>query len=116
MRQLVALRDVVHAYPDVRFYAISRDRPNDSRTFADKVASDGRGPLGFPLLSDLRSKVIDEYGLRDPAYAGQADNGVPHPTVLVLDQKGTIRWMRIEDDYRVRPTNEDVAAALDSFD
>jgi len=109
---LVGLRDVARTYPEVRFFAISPDRPNDSREFADKVARDGRGPLGFPLLSDLRSSVIDRYELRDPSY----NTGVPHPTVLVLDATGKIRWMKIETDYRVRPTNEEVVAALDSFD
>ena len=109
---MVGLRDLGRAFPDVRFYGISPDRPNDSREFAEKVAADGRGALGFPLLSDLHSKVIDEYALRDPAFK----NGVPKPTVLVLDRDGKIRWMKVESDYRVRPTNEEVAAALDSFE
>ena len=109
---MVGLRDVARAFPDVRFYAISPDPTDKSRELAQKIASDGRGPLGFPLLLDARSRVIDRYGLRDPAYT----NGVPHPTVFVLDQAGKIRWMKIESDYRERPTNEEVAAALDSFD
>ena len=113
---MVGLRDLARAYPEVRFYGISADATTDSRTFAAKIAADGRGPLGFPLLTDAHSVVIDRYGLRDPAYKGQADDGIPHPSVLVLDQTGKIRWMKIEDDYRVRPTNEDVAAALDSFE
>jgi len=109
---LVGLRDVARAFPDVRFYGISVDPTDESRELAKKIAADGRGPLGFQLLLDARSRVIDRYGLRDPAYK----NGIPHPTVLVLDQTGTIRWMKIESDYRERPTNEEVAAALDSFD
>lgn len=107
---------MARTFPEVRFYAISPDRPNDSREFASKVPRDGRGPLGFPLLSDLNSKVIDRYGLRDPAYAQEKLNGVPHPAVIVLDGKGTVRWVKVESDYRVRPTNEEVAAALDSFE
>jgi len=79
---------------------------------ARKIAADGRGPLGFPLLSDLRAVVVDRYRLRDPEYK----NGIPHPTVIILDQTGTIRWMKIESDYRVRPTNEEVGAAIDAFD
>ena len=109
---MVGLRDLARAFPDVRFYAISPDPIDQSRELAKKIAADGRGPLGFPLLLDPRSGVIDRYHLRDPAYT----NGVPHPTVFVLDQAGTIRWMKIESDYRERPTNEEVAAALDSFD
>jgi len=54
--------------------------------------------------------------LRDPAYAGQKIDGVPHPAVFVLDQSGRIRWMKIESDYRERPSNEEVATALDAFD
>jgi hypothetical protein len=34
----------------------------------------------------------------------------------VLDQRGRIRWEKIEKDYRERPSNEEVAAALDAFE
>ena len=77
-----------------------------------KVAKDGRGLLGFSLLSDAHSDVIKRYHLLDPAFT----TGVPKPTVLVLDKEGKIRWAKIEDDYRERPANEDVAAALNAFD
>ena len=60
--------------------------------------------------------VIDRYGLRDPEYAGKKINGVPRPSVLVLDEHGRIRWLKIEADYRERPSNEEVAAAIDAFD
>ncbi len=100
----------------MRFYAISPDSPEQSREFARKAASDGRGALGFSLLSDPHAAVIDRYGLRDPVYAGKATDGVPHPSVFVLDQHGRVRWSKIESDYRERPSNEEVAAALDSFE
>ena len=87
-----------------------------SRDLARKIAADGRGPLGFSLLSDSRSVTIDRYRLRDPAYAGQKINGVPHPSVFVLDRSGRIRWLKIESDYRERPSTEEVAAALDAFE
>jgi len=54
--------------------------------------------------------------LRDPDYAGEKINGVPHPSVLVLDRSGRIRWLKIESDYRERPSTEEVAAALDAFE
>jgi len=113
---LVGLRDLARAFPDVRFYAISPDSPEQSRDLAKRIAADGRGAVGFSLLSDRRSVTIDRYGLRDPAYAGEKLNGVPHPSVFVLDQRGRIRWMKVESDYRERPSNEEVAAALDSFE
>lgn len=113
---MVGLRDLARAYKDVRFYAISRDTPDESRSLARKIESDGRGPLGFRLLFDAGSRVIDRYGLRDPAYAKEKLNGVPKPSVFVLDRDGRIRWEKVEEDYRERPTNEEVAAALDAGD
>jgi peroxiredoxin len=113
---LVGLRDLARAFPDVRIYGISVDPVDKGSELARKIAADGRGPLGFVLLSDSGAVTIDRYGLRDPAYAGQKIDGVPHPTVIVLDQQGRIRWLKIESDYRQRPSNEEVAAALDSFE
>jgi peroxiredoxin len=112
---LVGARDLARAFPDVRFYAISPDSREKSRDLARRIAADGHGPLGFSLLWDARSVVIDRYHLRDSNYRGQQIDGVPRPAVLVLDQSGRIRWMKIESDYRERPTTEEVAGALDSF-
>lgn len=100
----------------MRIYAISRDVPSQSRSLAAKIASDGRGPLGFRLLADSRSGAIDRYGLRDPDYRGEKEDGIPHPAVFVLDASGHVRWEKIESDYRERPTTEEIAAALDAFD
>jgi peroxiredoxin len=99
----------------VQFYAISPDSREKSRDLERRITADGRGPLGFSLLWDARSVVIDRYHLRDPAYRGQQIDGVPRPSVFVLDQSGRVRWMKIESDYRERPSTEEVAAALDAF-
>jgi len=113
---LVGLRDLARAYPDVRFLAISPDVASVSRQLAKQIQSDGRGPVGFSLLADTKSEVIDRYGLRDPGYEKEEINGVPRPTVLVVDDKGRIRWAKIENDYRERPSNEEVASAIDSVE
>ena len=113
---MAGLRDLARAYPEVRFYAISRDLSGDSRELARKIALDGRGAVTFSMLSDPKSAVIDRYGIRDPAYAGDTTDGVPKPSVFVIDQKGRVRWAKIENDYRERPTNEEIAAALDAID
>jgi peroxiredoxin len=113
---LVGLRDLAHNFPDVRIYAISRDTPVESRDLATKIEADKRGPLGYAMLSDPQSLTIDHYGIRDPEYAKQKLDGVPRPSVFVLDQRGRVRWLRIETDYRERPSVEDVAAALDAFE
>ena len=110
---MAGLRDLARSYPEVRFYGISLDGPEQSRELAAKIASDHRGALGVSLLSDPRAATIDRYGLRDPAYRGETLDGVPHPAVFVLDQRGRIHWLKIESDYRERPTNDEIAAALD---
>ena len=99
----------------VSLYAISVDPPDVSREFARKIASDGKGKVGFPLLSDPDHRIINAYGLRDPAYEGQKIYGVPHPAVYVIDKQGKVAWVKIESDYKQRPTNEEIRAALDSL-
>jgi len=37
--------------------AISIDPPDVSKSFADKIASDGKGAVNFPLLSDPEHKI-----------------------------------------------------------
>jgi peroxiredoxin len=113
---LVGLRDLARSYPEVRVYAISKDRPEESRELAGKIEADKRGAVGYSLLSDPQSLTIDRYGLRDPAYAKEKINGVPRPSVFVLDQQGRVRWAKVETDYRERPSNEEIAAALDAFE
>ena len=100
----------------MKFYAISPDSPEESRKFAALIASDHRGEVTFSLLSDPLSRVIDRYALRDEAYVGKREDGIPHPAVIVLDAKGRIRWMKIETDFRERPTNAEIAAAIDGME
>ena len=60
--------------------------------------------FNFPLLSDQDHRVIDRYGLLND----KAQRPIPHPTTLVIDRKGIVRWRFTEVDYRVRPSNEDI--------
>ena len=99
----------------MKLYAISIDPPDVSKTFAEKIASDGKGAVGFPLLSDPEHKIIDAYGLRDPAYEGQKVYGIPHPAVYVIDKSGKVIWAKIESNYKERPTNEEIRKALDAL-
>ena len=80
----------------------------------DRVAAEDGRTLDFPLLSDPDHTVITRYGLlnqQDP----QA-RPIPHPTVLVIDRDGVVRWKFIEINYKIRPTNEDILAALAELD
>ncbi len=100
---------------NVKLYAISVDPPDVSKDFARKIAADGKGELKFPILSDPDHKIIDEYGLRDPAYKETKYYGIPHPAVYVIDKTGKVVWTKIESNYRERPANEEIRKALDAL-
>jgi peroxiredoxin len=112
---LAGLRTLLKKDEDIKLYAVSVDSPEQSRDLTAKIAADGRGPVSFPLLSDPGHKTIDTYGLRDPAYKGQAVYGIPHPTVYVLDRTGRVTWVTVETNYRIRPTNDDIRVAIDTL-
>jgi len=112
---LAGLRTLLKQDENVKLIAISVDPPDVSKNFAEKIASDGKGRVNFPILSDPDHKIIDAYGLRDPAYEGQKVYGIPHPAVYVIDKQGKVAWAKIESDYKQRPTNEEIRAALDSL-
>ena len=100
---------------NVKLYAISVDSPAANKTLAEKIASDKKGPVNFQLLSDPQHKTIDTYGLRDEAYKGQDIYGIPHPAVYVIDKEGKVSWVQIEANYKQRPTNAQIRAALDAL-
>lgn len=100
---------------NVKLYAISVDPPDVSREFAAKLAADGRGELTFPLLSDPDHRTIDAYGLHDPAYDGGKFAGIPHAAVYVIDKKGIVAWAKVESNYRERPANNEIRAALNAL-
>lgn len=91
----------------VGFIAVSYDSPADLADFA------ARQSLPYPLYSDTGSKMIDALKLRDPRYALDSfANGVPYPTTLLLDARGTVKGKTVETDYKIRPTNADLIALL----
>ena len=100
---------------NVKLYAISVDPPEVSKEFAAKLASDGGGEVNFPLLSDPDHRTIDAYGLHDPAYDGGKFAGIPHPAVYVIGKNGVVTWAKVESNYRERPTNDEIRAAINAL-
>jgi len=109
------LRSLIKPNEKVKLYAISIDPHDKTKELAEKIASDGKGKINFPLLSDPESKTIDLYGLRNPAYMGKKTDGLPYPAVYVLDKNRKVVWVKIEEDYRKRPTNSDIRSELDKL-
>jgi len=94
----------------VEILAVSIDDREHQGMMIDRVAeTDGRS-IDYTLLSDPEHAVIARYGIlnqHDPQ-----DRPIPHPTVFVVDREGTVRWKFIEQNYKIRPTNEDILGAL----
>lgn len=109
---MAELRTLLKGDEQVNVYAISVDAPAESKEFAQKISADGKGNVSFPILSDTGHRVIDAYGIRDPAYNGQKFEGIPHPSVYIIDKDGRVAWARVEQDYKERPINDEVRAAL----
>jgi peroxiredoxin len=76
----------------------------------DAVAKNDGNLSGFLFLSDAEHKVINRYGILN-----QGSNGLPHPSTYVIDKSGTVRWKSVEQDYKLRPTNQQILAALKSI-
>lgn len=90
--------------------ALSYDAPEVLAAFR---AEEG---LGYTLLSDKGSAMIDALGLRDPQYGkGSYAEGVPRASILFLAPDGTVRDKYVAADYRSRPSNEDVVAMLEDL-
>ena len=95
--------------------AVSVDPAMRSNQLREKIAKDGKGDVNFPLLSDPGHKIIDQYGLYDPAYASKNFDGIPHPAVYLLDKNRKIVWAKVEADYRKRPTIEEIRTEIEKM-
>ncbi len=95
--------------------AVSVDTHEQSRGFSEKIAADGKGPINFTMLSDPDHRIIDLYGLQDPQYLKLKLEGVPYPAAYVIDKTGRVAWTRLDRNFRERPPNAEVRAALDAL-
>ena len=59
----------------------------------------------LPIDSDLA--VIRSYGI-----VNEAEGDIPHPTTIVVDVDGVIRYNRTDTDYRKRPRIDELLAAV----
>ncbi len=85
---------------------IARD---DSEALAALAEDSG---LEYPLLHDAEGETVIRYGLRNEGFT----RGVlPHPTVLVIDEEGKVRYKRVDVDYTQRPPAEDLVVAVEAL-
>ncbi len=89
---------------------ISYDKVRDLERFHKKWR------VGFPLLSDEGSEMIDALGLRNEEYKeGHYAHGVPHPVILVLDRDRKVVAKLMREGYRDRPEPEVLIETLDQL-
>ncbi len=75
--------------------AISVDPPDVSREFAAKAG------LTFPILSDSDTQVIRSYHLLHTG-GGPDGHDISRPAEFLVDGSGTVRWINLTEDIRVR--------------
>jgi peroxiredoxin len=86
--------------------AISVDSPADSQKLCQS-----RG-YTFPFLSDPKAETARQYGVLHANGAGEGKD-IARPAEFLLDAAGTIRWVNLTGDFRVRARPESVLAAAD---
>jgi len=106
-----------------RLVAISPQSPDQSLSTAEKAG------LEFTVLSDPGSRLAQRIGIAfqqaDEVLAAQRKLGLdlaqanaegathlPRPTVLVVDQDRTVRFVDVQPDYTARTEVADIVAAL----
>ena len=88
----------------VRPIAISVDTAELSRSLC------ARRGYTYTFLSDVNAEVIKRYDL---LHAGAGKNGqdIARPAEFLLDSSGTVRWVNLTDDFRVRAGPEQMIEA-----
>ena len=86
----------------IKLYAVSYDDQDTLKEFAD-----GQG-IPYPLLSDIDSRVIREYGILNTEVS--KDDlflyGIPFPGVYVCDEEGVVVSKFFHDSYKKRESPE----------
>ncbi len=92
----------------VRIVAVSVDPPAVTR---DHCAKQG---YTYTFLSDQEMEVIPRYDLVH-AGGGPRQADIARPAEFLIDSSGTIRWVNLTDDYRVRARPESILQVLDEL-
>lgn len=99
--------------PDLRIVWVMSDVQINERTriFIDELGLSQR----ILFLSDPRSRLISELGIlkQDPE---AIEKGVPHPTTVLLDERGTIRFVDVREDFHFWLDPEALRAGLARLD
>lgn len=92
------LREAFEGVDDVEIlYVLADNQINEkTRHFVDELGLRER----VRFLADPGSRAIDRLGLRRPD-PEPLEKGVPHPTTVLLDRDGRIRFADVREDFHV---------------
>ena len=92
------LREALASEPDLQVVWVMAKGQYNARSdrFVDEYGLRGR----IHFWRDPDSRAIDALGLRRPK-AEAIEAGVPHPTTLLLDSSGVVRFVDVREDYHV---------------
>ena len=88
----------------MRPVAISVDSPEQSADLRRKAG------YTFTFLSDPNAAAIRKYDLLHKA-GGENGQDIARPAELLVDKSGTVRWVNLTEDFRVRATPEQMLSA-----
>ncbi len=92
----------------VRIVALSVDTPEDT---LDLIK---RRKLSYTILCDTERKVIRQYDLVHENGDMQG-NQIARPAEFLIDPTGTIRWVNLAENWRIRLRPENFLKALDEL-
>ena len=103
------LRNALAEEPDLQIVWVMAKGQYNARSdrFIDEYGLRGR----VHFWRDPDSRAIDALGLRRPNPQA-IEVGVPHPTTLLLDRAGVVRFVDVREDYHVWLDPETVRGAL----
>lgn len=67
----------------------------------------------YTFLSDPKAEVTRRYGLLHAGAGAGAD--IARPAEILIDPAGTVRWVDLTEDYRVRTRPESVLEIFDEL-
>ena len=92
----------------IRIVAVSVDPPEVTREHARKQG------YAFTFLSDEKAEVIRRYDLLHENGKGEGIN-ISRPAEFLLDATGTVRWVNLTDNYRIRLQPDALFKVLDQL-
>lgn len=93
---------------DIQILAISADtRDETQNTLIEMSKYPGRAD--YPLLEDRNHRVIDRYGIHNPA---EFKPGIPFPAVYIIDKNGIVTDRYLDAAEYSRASNEWIREAL----